>query len=134
MVPTPRIHHLAPAGVLLSILCGLGGCMAQDDDSDPIVGSWRSADRIGGEYNEMEIDEDLEGEATIFYYQEGQFFYAEFDVTIDPEGGDDYEIEFECIDGCGSLDFQTDCELDDDELECRADGDWESYEFEWEID
>ena len=72
--------------------------------------------------------------ATIYFYYQGEPFYADFEITVDPEGGDDYEVEFECIDSCSSLDFRADCELDDDELECRANGDWEDYTFDWELD
>ena len=100
---------------------------------EPVVGEWESKDRIGADHNEMEIEEDLEGEATIYFFAGGEGYFADFDVTVDPEGGSDYELEFDCRGGCSDLDFKAECELDGDELECEGDGSWEEYEFEWEL-
>ncbi|MCR9160839.1 MAG: hypothetical protein ACE37F_03605 [Nannocystaceae bacterium] len=103
------------------------------DPPDPIIGSWESKERVGAEYNELEIGDDLEGEATIYFFVGDAGYFADFDVVADPEGGGDYELEFDCIGGCNDLSFKAECELDGDELECEARGDWESYEFEWEL-
>lgn len=110
------------------------GCVSEAAPPDPIIGAWESAERIGSDLNEMEIDADLEGEATVYFYIGGDSYFADFDVVAEPEGNGDYELDFECEGDCGELDFTADCELDGDELECEGDGPWEEYEFVWEVE
>ena len=113
----------------LFILLSVSAC-DQGQEQDPVIGDWESAERIGSERNELEIDDDLEGEAVIYAFFEGDPVFVEFDVEVDEDGGD-YELDFECQGDCASLDFTLDCEFDGDELECDGDGVWSEYEFVW---
>lgn len=130
MLSIAKIHLLATSFVLATV--ALGAC--DSPEPNPIIGSWVSADRVAGEYNELEIDSDLEGEATIHFYFADEAYFADFDVVAEPQGGGEYELEFECQGGCGELDFDAECELRNDELECEGDNGWEDYEFKWELD
>lgn len=121
--------HLPFIGALA--LC-LGACLEPKDDPDPLIGDWQSTERVGGENNEMEIDSDLEGEATIYFYIGDEAYFADFDVVAFDTGSGRYELEFECEGACSELDFFARCTLDGDELECSGDGPWSEYEFVWE--
>ncbi len=110
------------------------GCDSEPPAPDPIIGAWESAERIGSDLNEMEIEADLDGEATLYFFIGNDSYFADFDVVAEPEGNGDYELDFECQGGCDELDFTAECELDGDELECEGDGRWEEYEFVWEVE
>jgi hypothetical protein len=107
---------------------------------EPVVGDWIAIDDIGGEYNEMELQDDLEGSATIYFYYDYDLYYTDFDVTAEKVENGVYEIEYDA-DG-SDLDLTVECELnrDKDELECKHNkGDlWESYvdggALDWELD
>jgi hypothetical protein len=101
---------------------------------DPIVGEWESDSGDRDYPNELELDEDMEGEATLYFSLSGVNYSADFDVECDVDDNGDYECEFECEGDCSSLDFDMECEIDGEfeELECEGDGLWEEYDFEWE--
>lgn len=127
----------SPSSFLRPLLCAAAmttaGCNSEAAP-DPIIGAWESTERIGSELNEMEIEDDLEGEATLFFFIGEGAFVAEFDVVVDPEGDGDYELDYECQGDCRELDFTADCEMRGDELECEGDGLWSDYELEWEVE
>ncbi|MCH9681800.1 MAG: hypothetical protein K0V04_10235 [Deltaproteobacteria bacterium] len=125
--PLPIVRLVCVAAALMAVACDTA------DPIEPIVGAWESTERIGSDHNEMQIDADLDGEATIYFFFDGEWFFADFDVTAEPEGGGDYALEFDCDGGCSELDFTAECELDRGDLLCKADGLWEDYEFEWEV-
>jgi len=131
MSKTPRILHTLP---MLAALA-LGACAQEDDGPDPLIGSWESRDSVAGERNELQIDPDLRGDATIWFFFEGDLYYADFDVSARVlEEGSRYELEMQC-EGCSDFDFDMDCDLVyDDRLECDGDGPWADYVFEWERD
>ena len=132
---TPRTPKITARRLVCSAMMLIAtGCEPSEDSPDPIVGSWQSSERVANEHNEMEIDPDLEGEATIYFFIGEEAYYADFDVVAKPDGGHDYELEFDCQGSCSDLDFEAECELDGDELECEGDGNWEEYEFSWELD
>jgi hypothetical protein len=99
-----------------------------------VVGDWESRDTVAGEHNEMALEEDGDGEATLYFYYDGEPFKADFDLEWEETDNGDIEIEFKCDGDCGSLDFTMECELNDDETEMDCEGDemWDSYEFEWD--
>jgi hypothetical protein len=115
---------LVTAGV---VLAGLAGCTPPPEPLDPLVGAWTSTMRIADEHNELELDERLEGEATIHFYFDGDAYYGDFDVGR-------YELRFDCSGGCSDFDFDASCNLFGDRLDCEGDGLWEDYEFTWERD
>jgi hypothetical protein len=119
-------YHLAIIGLCI----GLSGC----DKPDPLIGKWESRDRIAGERNELEIEDDLDGEALVFAYPSGgdTLYEFEFDVTVERTDDGEYDIDMECIGNCTELDFTMECQLDDDELECDATDLWETYDFRWQ--
>jgi len=125
--------------ILMAAVFGLcyalvgAGCSEEDDGPDPIVGDWKLAEEVCGEYGEMEIEEDLEGEATIYFVYLGDCWYADFDFEIEKDGGD-YVFDMECDGDCSDLDFEMECELDGDELECDGDEMWSDFPFDWELD
>ncbi len=87
---------------------------------DPIVGVWESEQAISFEglslgTIELEIEKDLRGEGST------SDIACTFDIEVSAQGDDEYEIEAE-LGGCGLLDTEYDCELDDDELECDLEG------------
>lgn len=82
--------------------------------SDPIVGDWE-----GGNQEvtvELTISDDLTGDGESFVEEDGGFVCL-FDLEVESDGGDDYELE---IEGKGECVFEAraDCELDGDELVC----------------
>lgn len=125
-----RTITLATAGVLLA---GLAGCAPPPEPLDPLMGAWTSTMRIADEYNELELDESLEGDATLHFYFDGAAYYGDFDVTGERLAQGSYELAFDCS-GCSDFDFDASCDLYGDRLDCEGDGLWEDYEFEWERD
>jgi hypothetical protein len=127
--PTPHV----PIGALLAMLALSGAC-APPEELDPLVGSWTSTMRIADEYNEMALDADLVGDATIYFYFDGDAYYADFDVTAERRGQDLYQLDLECQGDCSDLDFAAWCDLLGRALVCEGNGGWEDYEFEWARD
>jgi hypothetical protein len=108
---------------------------ACDDDSgpDPIIGDWKLTERVCDEYAEMEVEDDLEGTATIYFVYGADCWYADFDFEVERDGKE-YIFDMECDGDCGELDFEMECELDGDELECEGDEMWNDFPLDWEKD
>jgi hypothetical protein len=122
--------------VTLCATFALTGCPVQSG-SDPIVAEWKGETAVGSYYNSLEVDDDMSGEATLYYYDsEGYLYYADFRVDVEVTGGGEYTLGMECKGDCSWADFDMDCELnsDADGLDCEGDGIWAAYEFEWELD
>ena len=109
----------------------------------PAVGQWISQQAINGEYNEMDVDRDYGGDATLYFYITGDdtFYYQDFILELTEadiiNGEHKMKFDMECDGSCSDWDFEMTCELsrDQDELECEGDGNWETYEmFDWERD
>jgi hypothetical protein len=130
----PRLLRVTPllAMIVLATACDSG------DPPDPIVGSWRSTDVIGGDRNELELEDDLAGEAVLHFYYDDDYddglYFAEFDVIADPQREGEYALYFECLGNCSDLDFTAKCELRADELDCTGQDDWSNYTMRWEHD
>jgi hypothetical protein len=124
------------ASVLLAI-AALAGCTSVEDGPDPIVSSWESAEPVGGFYNSLEIEDDLSGDATIYFYaSDGYLYYLEFDVEAEIDEAGRYTLELECNGDCGDYDFEMECDMSSlgDEMDCDGDGIWSQYAFEWKQD
>ncbi len=129
------LTSLVPLALLLVV--GQTACSG----IEPLVGDWVSTDKIGGANNEMEIDEDLTGDATVYFYFDDSVYYDEFDLEATVLEKRVYEIEFES-DTDNDFDMTVECEVNSegDELDCQhEDGDfWESYVdgggLDWEFD
>jgi hypothetical protein len=126
----------------MNALCGLAMSAGLAACGPNVEGDWVATERVGSERNEMTIDGDGEGEATIWFVvaYEGEYYLAsaDFDFTSEIDG-DDVEFDMECkstdLGPCGSAwDFTMDCKLkaDGEELDCSGNGAWRDYDFEWE--
>jgi hypothetical protein len=116
------------------------GC---DSAYQPAVGQWVSQQLINGEYNEMDVDRDFAGDATIYFFVTGDdtFYWADFELELTEaeivNQVHKMRFEMDCDGSCSDFDFTMTCELsrDEEELECEGDGAWETYElFDWERD
>lgn len=109
---------------LLSSACG----------PSPAVGDWESADDIGGNRNEMELEEDGQGAATLYFYIDDSLFEADFDLEWEEEDNGSLIIDFECDGDCSEIDFEMECDLssDEEEMDCDGERPFQDYEFEWE--
>ncbi len=113
----------------------LAGCPGVEAE-DPIINSWESDKPIEGYHNELEIEEDLEGDAVLyFFWSDGYFYSADFKAEAEVTDDGEYEVSMECEGDCAFLDFTMTCELsgDGDELECEGDELWTDYEFNWKV-
>jgi len=138
----------------IAFLVVLSACQPEDEEPEPIIGDWQSTEELEcngyGSYsdrNKLEIDDDLEGEATIYAAHwnsdeddvECSVIEYEVEVEVDKKGKE-YTLKLECDEendsmyDCSDLDFELECELDDDEMECDGDELFGDYEFEWELD
>ena len=93
---------------LASSAFALGGCQ------NALVGEWRTEDQVQcvGGLGDIEFtidDNNLEGD--------GEVCNVSFDVDAEDKGDKEYELDFKANDG--SFDSpNTDCEIDDKELDC----------------
>ncbi len=124
-----RTRLLTFCAAMLSGCIGLTGCA-----QPAIIGDWESSEQLGGQRDELELEEDERGAALIWVTSEGRLIAIEYDVEWREDGTDRYEVDLECDGDCASLDFTMDCEMrgDDDEMKCDADGIFNNFEFEWE--
>lgn len=122
------LRRFAKVGASIAALLACTACAGLD-----LEGDWESTDTVGGERNELAVDDNGRGEAVLFFYFDGDLYKGEFDVKWEEKDNGDIEFELDC-DGPSELDFTMDCEVndDEDELECTGDGGWRDYEFEWE--
>lgn len=117
-------------GTLLGSVLFLSGC------GEDLVGKWEGQGGTLQDQNEMEIEDDGKGDATIYFSSGGSNYKTDFDIDWEEGGGDDeYDIEMDCR-ADSTLDFKMECDINDDgdELECKGDGGWSDYEFEWKKD
>ena len=124
------IYSLVILGVIAALV---GGCILLEDEpkQDPIVGKWRDANTVGDcDDNKMEIDQFLEGKATFHFMVGPSCYWYDYDVYVRHKRYQEYEISFEYDNDCGEQDgedscvvdpgdFEFDCDLVDDELDCK---------------
>lgn len=116
-------------GILLAGVAGLlVGCA-----SPAIIGDWEGQDDVAGRKNELELEEDGKGEATVYFFFGDDLFEADYDVEWADEGDGEFELDLECEGDCSSFDFKMDCEMnaDQDEMDCDGDERFSDYVFEW---
>ncbi len=111
----------------LAVLVTASGC------TDAIIGDWEAKDSFSSsERNDMTIDDDDTGKATIFFSYGGDNYKADFDIEWESLGDDEYDLEMECDGNCSELDFTMECDLKDEDMDCKGEDMWENYDFEWE--
>ena len=127
---------LAMAIALMSMLF-VSGCREVVEEDVVVVGEWESDDITCGDADWMELDDDLEGEARIHFYMDGNCYYLDFDVELEDISGDTYDLVFEVEDReyAAIFDFEMECEVEDnDELECEGSDGFADFEWVWERD
>jgi hypothetical protein len=125
------------AALLASLVAATtAACTGIAAGQEPIVGEWEGVDTIDNYRNTMEIEDDLEGEARVYFYYDWELYYADFDVKAKPDGRGGYELRLKCQGNCAWLDIDMDCEVDADgqKMECDAEGAWSNYDFRWRLD
>jgi hypothetical protein len=126
---------IKPVSILavLAAAVPLAGCPA--DDAEPIVGEWEGSNSVSGQRNTLEIFDDLEGDARVWFYFQDRFGYADFKVRVDPRRERVYDLRFDCRGDCAIFDIEMECEVgrNGDRMECEADGLWSNYQFEWRL-
>lgn len=102
---------------------------------EPIMGDWISESDISGNHNELEVDDFLQGEGTLFGVSNDTLYEFTYEFTVTITGDSLYELEMEA-DEDSALDFTMDCEMDaaHDDMDCSGDELWSDYAFEWEKD
>jgi hypothetical protein len=104
---------------LLAAALSCGGCSVINEYEDPtLVGKWEGDD-TSPESNEMDIELDGKGDATIAF-QGGN---VELDIKWEYKTPTKYELKFECSNaGCGVQDFEFECKekKEGEELECES--------------
>jgi hypothetical protein len=121
----------------LTVAAATVACTGVTEGQDPIVAEWEGVDTIGNYRNTMEIEDDLEGEARIYFYYDWELYYADYDVDAKPDRRPGtYELRLKCQGNCAWLDIDMDCEVDADgqKMKCDADGAWSNYDFRWRLD
>ena len=126
----------------VAIAVGLGtvllcaGCREVDDDP-PIVGAWVSEEVTCGDEDWIDLDSDLEGEGRIYFWLDGDCYYADYDVELEDIRGDRYELSFKYEDRAyaSAFDFDMECEVDrHGDLECEGSDSFNSFEWNFERD
>ncbi|MEM6789035.1 MAG: hypothetical protein AAGA56_08840 [Myxococcota bacterium] len=125
-------------GRLVVVLLGWGvvGCAASPE------GEWRSEQILGnGEENEMSLEADGRGDATLWAVRTGDMAFTEFEFDLEWSEQSDrtYEIDMECDEGpCdeGRNDFEMECDFintdDGERLDCEGDERWSGVVLQWE--
>jgi len=114
----------------------LGACGTTGGGVDPIANRWESRDPVGGFYNSLELDEDLTGDATVYYYaSDGYLYYNTFRVEAEQRAEGFYELRMDCEGGCSDLSFRMECDMNNaaDDMSCSGDGVWSQYAFDWRL-
>jgi len=120
---------------LLLIATALGAC------EDPVEDHWIAVDEVGGEYNTMLLNGAGEGDATLWYYPQGDpvLYSTSCDLEWTAEARGSYEVDlWRCmIDPQAilagytyALEFVMDCDLGRTGLSCTSDNGW--YDMDWE--
>lgn len=93
----------------------------------------RSSRRIQGERNELELEEDERGQATLYFFFGETFCEADFDVDWDEEDNGDLTLELACDGNCSELDLRMECAFssNEEEMDCDAEEPFRHYEVEW---
>ena len=113
--------------------------------STPVVGSWRSDNKLpNGLRNEMTVDKDLLGTATIYATPEGQtstWSTFQFDAEgTEASDGASWKFKMTCQGtSCVNDNFKmNNCQVIDEgtsdpvKMNCEGDGNWVKYPFDWE--
>ncbi len=110
----------------------------------PLVGNWESDSKLdNGERNKLEVFGDFTGEAEVWATScRSCNDWTEFKFDFDwEEDGTEFDLEMDCDDGpCDGADFKLECEVIEEEgsgeekLDCKGDGLWESYPFDFQRD
>lgn len=120
-------HSLAVL-VLVALMSSCG------EDGGGISGEWRDY-FSDGTYEEMNLDSDLSGNASMYWACDG-FGFSIWRVTRADLGGDRYQLTFTCPDDpcCSSAGTMTmSCTLVGDTLPCTANGaGYTDFRFYWE--
>lgn len=138
-----RIFLIAFPFLLALVACGDVGEGYQpppDPDTpptDPVAGQWESADPVGASFNRMLINEDLTGDALLYFYlpDDPNIHYLNFYLLeLAHTPGVEYVWHLECDGDCDEADFQMTCQMRADQttMGCSADGVWSDYGFLWE--
>src|SRR5690606_25034689 len=101
-----KSRQLGLAAALVSTACFRGG------EDVPLVGAWESDDRVGGYRNLLDIDEDLTGSATLYFYfnDDPALYYADYiAVATELDASNSYLISMICEDSCSDFDFTMTC-------------------------
>jgi hypothetical protein len=109
MASTKSLVVLGLAAVLFSPACFHG----EEEEDVPLAGSWESDERVGGYRNTLDIDENLTGSATLYFYYDDDpdLYYADYiAVASELEASGSYLVSMIC-DGssCSDLDFTMTC-------------------------
>jgi hypothetical protein len=115
----------------------LSGCVAREADppvTAAIAGEWRAPSDYPDLENTLQLDEDGDGDATIYRWTSALFKLG-FVVTAEADADDElrFMLTYECppeIDplACERFLFTAPCDLDGEELHCDA-PDW--YGEDW---
>jgi len=107
-------------------------CSEEEEKTPAVVGDWEAADEWCGYKDELEIEDDLKGDARIYLIcDNGTAYYCDYDVEVEKDG-DVWVFDLEC-DADSSADFEMECEVDGDDMECEgSDGALDGVDFEWE--
>ncbi len=105
--------HLVLTSALLAGAATLPGC--DDPESvDPIWSEWTMPANGCEVRTLIEIGDDYRGEGRVVY---DDCSVCRIELEVDPQGGNEYEIQVDGVDCQGTIDL--DCELHDDELDCE---------------
>ena len=127
---------------LALVLVPLGFALAAC--STPVVGTWRSDNKLpNGLRNEMTVDSDLVGTATIYATPEGAtttWSTFQFGATgTEASDGASWKFKMACQGAtCSNDDFKMTCEVIDEgtdepiKMNCKGDAKWDKYPFDWE--
>ena len=118
------------AVVLLGVV--IVACDEEKKD-DPIIGGWAADEETGGETTEMEVRSDLEGDAKIWGFYDGDLLYFNYDLSVENNGNGEYKFELDSLDD-SAFDFNMDCEInsDGDELDCEGEEIWQNFSWTFE--
>jgi hypothetical protein len=128
MTSTKSLILFGLAAALLSTACFVGG------EDVPLAGSWESHEPIGGYRNTLDIDEDLRGAATVYFYlgnDDPTLYYADYIVAATTLGtSDNYLVSMVCLGTeCSDLDFTMTCGVIDGEyLDCIGSDSFADYD------
>lgn len=130
MTSTKSLILFGLAAALLSTACFHGG---EGGVYVPLAGSWESDEEVGGYLNTLDIEEDLIGSATLYFYfdDDPTLYYADYTAIAVPLGAsDNYLVSMICEGNeCSDLDFTMTCGVIDGKyLDCVGSDTFASYD------